>query len=311
MKTPQQSVREFVQLKQSLGYKFTSDASVLVEFGRFMAREHQKRITTAIALRFASLRPASQAASQAARYNAVRLFAIYDQLHREPRNESLPAKQLPSGRQRARPCLNSEAEILRLLESARRYRTVRARPPAVYYFLFGLLVVTGMRVREALGLEDRDIDWENAVLTVRAAKFGRDRLVPLHASTMQQLRSYQEARDRALAKAGRRSPRLFLTSRGTALSYPGVYFVYLRVRQAAGLNRPVGPRIHDLRHRFAVESLLRWYRLDEPIEERLPVLATYLGHESMVGTYWYLSCTPALMATAAARLEQRWEGGHR
>ena len=309
MKTLQESVCEYVQLRQSLGYKFVGEAIVLREFARYMAQQREAHVTTAAALRFALLRPLTKSSTQSIRYGVVSRFAIYHRLHDDPLTEQPPPKLIPRGTQRARPCFYSDAEILRLLEAAKHYHSKKALLPASYYCLFGLLVVTGMRVGEALGLEDRDIDEENAVLTIRGAKFGKDRLVPLHASTMECLRAYQKTRDDLVTESNHRSAKLFLTSRGTALSYRRVYHVYRRMRLAAGLDLSISSRLHDLRHRFAVETLLRWYRQGEPVDRRLPVLATYLGHASMAGTYWYLSCTPALMAAAATRVDQRWEGG--
>lgn len=308
MKTLHQAVRDYVALRQSLGYKFAGPQWVLREFAHYMARQRTKRITAAAVLRFVQLRPASQPATLARRFSAVRGFALHHRLHGDPRTEPPAAGLIPSVSRRARPWLASEEEILRLLLAARRYRTRKRLLPPLYYFLFGLLAVTGLRIGEALGLEDRDIDWANGVLTVRQAKFGQDRLIPLHATTLVHLRAYLAVRSRLLWVARRKSPRLFLTSCGTALSYRGVWYVYLRVRRTAGLG---SMRLHDLRHRFAVEALRRWYRDGESIDRRLPVLSTYLGHASVAGTYWYLSGTPGLMAAASARLDRRWEGGGR
>jgi integrase/recombinase XerD len=309
MKPLSRSVRDYVQLRRSLGYKYGTEATVLREFARFMAAQSLAHITTAAALRFALARPESKASTKAHRYDTVRHFARDCRQHEDPRTESLPPKMVPGPVQRAKPRFCSELEIQRLLATTRHYRTPRTLLPVLYHCLFGLLTVTGMRVGEALGLEDQDIDWANALLTIRGAKFGTDRLVPLHRSVLERIRKYQITRDRLLGRSRRRSNRLFVTSRGTALSYFGVHYVFLRVRRAAGLDRPVGLRMHHLRHRFAVETLRRWYQQGEPIDRRLPVLATYLGHASMAGTYWYLSCTPALMAAAAERLDRRWEGG--
>jgi integrase/recombinase XerD len=309
MKSLHQSVRDYVKLRRSFGYKYGTEAKVLREFARFMSAQGLAQITTAAALRFAMVRPENKASTKAQRYAAVRHFAHDCRQHEDPQTERPPPKLVVGAVQRAKPYFCSELEIQRLLATAQHYRTPKTLLPVLYHCLFGLLVVTGMRVGEALGLEDRDIDWENALLTIRGAKFGTDRLVPLHPSVLERIRGYQETRDRLLGQSPRRSARLFVTSRGTALSYVGVYYVFLRVRKMAGLDRPVGLRMHHLRHRFAVETLRRWYQHGEPIDRRLPVLATYLGHSTMEGTYWYLSCTPALMAAAAERLDQRWEGG--
>jgi integrase len=308
MKTLHRAVRDYVELRQSLGYKFTTEGWVLREFARYMAKHRSSRITPAVVLRFVQLRPASQRATLAHRFSTLRGFALHHRAHGDPRTEPPAEGLIPGCSRRARPRLASEEEILRLLQAARQYRTSKRLLPPLYYCLFGLLTVTGMRIGEALRLEEKDIDWANGVLTVRQAKFGQDRLIPLHASTLARLRGYLAVRARLLGVARRKSPRLFLASCGTPLSYRGVWYVYRRVCQAAGLG---AMRLHDLRHRFAVESLRRWYREGAPIDRRLPVLSTYLGHASVVGTYWYLSGTPGLMAAASARLERRWAGGGR
>ena len=309
MKTLHRSVHDYVKLRRSLGYKYRTQERMLREFVRFMATHGFAHITTTVALRFAFARPESQASTKAQRYAEVRRFARDCRQHEDPLTEQPPPNRVSGAVQRAKPYFCSEPEIQRLLAAAQQYRTPKTLLPVLYHCLFGLLAVTGMRVGEALGLEDQDIDWGNALLTIRGAKFGTDRLVPLHPSVLARIREYQITRDRLLGRSRSRSARLFVTSRGTALSYIGVHYVFLRVRRMAGLDRPVGLRMHHLRHRFAVETLRRWYQCGEPIDRRLPVLATYLGHATMAGTYWYLSCTPALMAAAAERLDHRWEGG--
>jgi integrase/recombinase XerD len=250
--------------------------------------------------------------TQAHRYGAVRRFMEYQRLHQDPETEVIPAGLLQAKSQRARPYFATADEIRCLLSAARHYPSTSALLPASYYCLLGLLVVTGMRVGEALNLEDRDIDWTNRVLTIRQAKFGKDRLVPLHASCLRQIQAYRNCRDLTLGKLRGRSPRLFLTRKGTSLNYCRVNHVFRKLRRIAGWPSTgrCAPRLHDLRHRFAVETLRRWYAMGEPVEQRLPVLATYLGHSTREGTYGYLSGTPALRTAAAARLDRRWKGGH-
>ena len=174
-----------------------------------------------------------------------------------------------------------------MLDAARTHRSTHryALKPDTLYCLIGLLAVTGMRAGEALSLKPEEIDWVRGVIMIGRAKYQKTRLIPLHASTLRQLRSYTGLRQRFFAERPRR--------------------IGMRDSDACG-----GPRIHDLRHRFAVATLLRWYRSGRRIDPLLPVLSTYMGHVSITGTYWYLTCTPELMAAAGARLEKRWEGGH-
>jgi integrase len=175
--------------------------------------------------------------------------------------------------------------------------------------MFGLLAVSGMRVGEAINLQPQDVDWAKGVLTIRCAKFGKSRLIPLHLSTQAVLRKYAKRRDALYARHP--GSYFFVSSRGTKLDKPNLSRVFRALSRQIGLRPPgvrYGPRLHDLRHRFAVETLLRWYRGGEDVVRRLPVLSTYLGHGNVTATYWYLSNTPQLMAAASKLLESRWKG---
>jgi integrase len=146
------------------------------------------------------------------------------------------------------------------------------------------------------------------LLTVRGSKFGKSRLVPIDASTQETLAHYRRRRDQLLA--GRRATYFFITCRGHCLDFGEIHRTFYKLSRQIGLRGPEdrrGPRIHDLRHRFAIQTLLAWYRSGEEVERRLPVLSTYLGHVHVADTYWYLSACPELMGHAVSLLEQRWE----
>jgi integrase len=165
-----------------------------------------------------------------------------------------------------------------------------------------------MRLSEAIGLERDDVDLEAGVLTVRLTKFGKSRLVPLHPTTRSALRSYADRRDAHLGS--RCSPYFFVAERGGRLLHQYVHRVFWRLSRETGLRRPgdhTGPRVHDFRHRFAIRTLLGWYREGTDVAAKLPALSTYLGHTCVRDTYWYLSACPELMQEAARRLNQRWE----
>jgi len=166
-----------------------------------------------------------------------------------------------------------------------------------------------LRIGEACNLELQDVDLQGAVLTVRGAKFGKSRLVPLHASSCKALADYLARRERFLR--GRHASHLFISHRGNRLDGGEIHRTfYLLSRQIGlrGLCDSHGPRLHDFRHRFAVQTLLRWYRAGDDTERRLPILSAYLGHVHVADTYWYLSAWPELMREAMLRLERRW--GH-
>jgi integrase len=176
--------------------------------------------------------------------------------------------------------------------------------------LIGLLAVTGLRVSEVIGLDRDDVDCVDGLLVVRNSKFGKSREVILHASTVQTLKTYARQRDRLCPNP--KTPSFFVSAWGTRPTYSAIQkSFYVLVRQASLHQRPSarGPRVHDLRHSFAVNTLVGWYRDGADVEARMPLLSTYLGHVSPVSTYWYLSATPELLALAARRLEACAGGG--
>jgi integrase len=173
--------------------------------------------------------------------------------------------------------------------------------PWTYYCLFGLLVVTGLRVSEALNLHGKDVDWSEGVLTIRGAKFGKSRLIPLHASTLRVLSAYAKRRDRFFGN--KPVSHFFVSSAGTRLNRSYVSRTFRQLSRQIGLRAACathGPRLHDFRHRFAVQTLVRWYRQGKDVERRLPILSTYLGHVRVSDTYWYITCTPELRGCGGA-----------
>ncbi len=200
-------------------------------------------------------------------------------------------------------------EINALLRAALNLPPRRTLRPWTYHCLLGLLNVSGLRIGEARNLKLPDVDLKAAVLTIRGAKFGKSRLVPLHDSSRDILADYITRRERFFERQPI-SSYLFVSSRGNRLDIADIHRTfYLLSRQIGlrGLTDSRGPRLHDMRHRFAVNTLLQWYRAGEDVERRLPILSTYLGHVHVADTFWYLSAWPELMREAMIRLERRWE----
>jgi integrase/recombinase XerD len=311
MNTLRQAVDDYLELRRGLGFKLVKYGACLREFVSFLERKKTSQITTALAVQFATLHPHHEPKVSAFRYSAVRGFASY-RIGADPTTEIPPCGLVRGRSPRARPYLYSEEEVCRLLEAARSLPSTYSLRPWTYYCLFGLLAVTGLRLGEALNLQCQDINWAEGLLTIWKTKFGKSRLVPLHASTVNALAAFAKRRDRFFAQCPSRTvSHFFLTKFGTRLQAAYVYRVFWALSRQIGIRGPAvhrGPRLHDFRHRFAVETLLRWYRAGEYVERRLPLLSTYLGHAHVTDTYWYLSCTPELMAAAGKRLEQRWEG---
>ena len=292
------ALERYLSMRQGLGYKYQHQARRLADFVSFMEKRKATTITTKLAVAWATL-PPDRHASWALRLTDVRGFARHI-ANIDPQTEVPPAGILPPLK-RAKPYVYSDAEINALLAAA------LALPPAnglrrwTYHYLFGLIAVTGMRLSEAIGLQRSDVNLDEGVLTVRQSKFGKSRLVPLHRTTREALLSYAERRDAHLGS--RCGPHFFVAERGGRLLHQYVHRVFWRLSREIGLRRPgdhTGPRVHDFRHRFAIRTLLDWYREGIDVEQQLPVLSTYLGHACVRDTYWYLSACPELMEAGGA-----------
>ena len=308
MNTLRHAVQEYLAMRRSLGFKLHDAAAPLLDFVTFMERHRAPYITPTLALAWAKQPSGVKPAEWARRLSFVRLFARHRSAT-DPRTQIPPAGLLPYRPERARPYVYSDQEIHDLLSAALKLRDNDGLRPWVYYCLFGLLSVSGLRLGEAKNLDLRDVDLEAGVLTIRGAKFGKSRLVPLHASTCRVVAGYIARREQVWA--GRSvSSYLFVSGWGNRLDNGEIHRTFYALSRQIGLRGPSdrrGPRLHDMRHAFASKTLLRWYRAGEDAERRLPVLSAYLGHVHWSDTYWYLSALPELMHEAVSRLEQHWE----
>ena len=265
MSTTTQAVEDYIQLRRGLGFKLRDHGDYLHKFVAFLEAQGSSHITTRLALDFATLRSHQNPVSWARQLGILRLFAIY-RGNTDPRTEVPPVGMLPFRPMGAQPYLYSEEEIVRLMDAAGAIKSPYSLQPLTYRCLFGLLAVSGLRLGEALGLPCDAIDWCQSLLTIRGAKFGKSRLVPLHASTLAALRDYAERRDRKFAK--RPVSYFFVTSCGTHLEKSNVSSVFRTLSRKIGLRQPdatKGPRLHDFRHRFAIQAMLRWYREGEEV----------------------------------------------
>jgi integrase/recombinase XerD len=311
MTTLRQAVQEYLCMRRDLGFKLREAGKGLLDFVSFMKRRRVSYITQSLALAWAQQPSHTQPAHWAQRLSFVRGFAQYRSA--TDSRTQIPAKSLlPFRPRRARPYLYSDGEIRGLLSAALampcHYERVKLRP-WIYYCLLGLLSVTGLRVSEARNLEVQDVDLKAAVLTIRGTKFGKTRLVPLHRSTCRVLADYITRRNR-LWKQRPVSSYLFVSSSGHQLDGADIRRTFYALSRQIGLRGPFdshGPRLHDMRHRFATNTLVRWYRSNQDPERKLPLLSAYLGHVHVADTQWYLNSSPELMREAMQRLEHRWE----
>jgi len=308
MKRLSQAVNDYLALRRGLGFKLPDYGACLRKFVSFLKENGSSRITNKLAVEYATQCQDQKPVTRARTLGIIRGFARY-RIGADPETEIPPVGLLRCRSQRAQPYLYSEDEICRLLKAALGMKTAYELQRHTYYCLFGLLAVTGMRLGEAMNLRPQDVDFSEAVITIRDGKFRKSRLVPLHPSTCAVLRDYAKRRDKFLA--GCPITHFLMTGRGRKLDRPHLTKVFHNLSRQVGIRKPGvrhGPRLHDFRHRFAIQTLLRWYRGGEQVDRRMPVLSTFLGHGSVRGTYWYLGSTPELMAAATKLIERRWKG---
>ncbi|MBA3396164.1 MAG: tyrosine-type recombinase/integrase [Deltaproteobacteria bacterium] len=298
-------LRDYLGVRRALGYKLDRAGRLLPGFVTFLDESSAAFITTQLALTWATQAGRGGPPWFATRLGLVRPFAKYVSAL-DPRTEIPSVDLLPGRRRRGTPYVYSEEDVQALLTAARSLRSPFIA--STYTTLLGLLACTGMRVGEVLALDRSDLDPRHGLLLVRHSKFGKSRLVPLEVTTLRALTKYGRERDRTIRPA--KSPSLLVSSVGSRLDYRGVHHVFLRLLKSADLadRRPRRPRIHDLRHGFAVTTLLNWYRAGVDVQSRLPLLSTYLGHVSPSSTYWYLTATPQLIMLAHQRLERALGG---
>jgi integrase len=296
----------YLTIRRGLGYDLDTAERILRRFTAFAEQEGADLITTDLFLRWRDAFGRANRHTWSTRLRIVRLFGQW--LHGiDPRNEVPPQALIPGRYRRARPYIYSDEEIRRIVDAAAELPSINGIRALTCSTLFGLIAVTGLRVSEALSLDSADVDLKTGVLTLRRGKLGKARLLPLSDSTTLRLAAYVGERDRLL---GLTSEPFFVADRGERLTDCGARYNFAAVCQAIGL-RPAekfhrhgrGPRIHDLRHTFAVRTLVNWYRTGKDPMREMIKLTTYLGHANPAHTYWYIEAVPELLQLASRRAE--------
>jgi len=311
MSTLRQALETYLALRRGLGSELRGPGAYLRRFVEFLDREGAAVVTTELALRWAMAPVDATPATWAQRLNDVRRFAAWLSAT-DPRTEIPPRGLLPDRYRRRPPYIYSDAEVARIVREAARLPSALGLRAHTCATLFGLLAATGLRLGEALTLDREDVDLCVGVLAVRRAKFGKSRFVPLHDSTCDALRCYARQRDRRLPRPT--TSAFFVADRGSRVTIWSAEYTFAVVSRAVGLRAPAsghrhgcGPRLHDMRHRLAVRTLVRWYREGKDVERELPKLATYLGHAHVADTYWYLEAVPELLQLATERASRPQE----
>jgi integrase len=304
----EQALADYLQLRHSLGHELAEAGWLLPGFVAYLDDCGLPAVTIEAALAWAQQAPKSPAGRVTTvgprRMTAARGFARYLS-GIDARTQVPPLGLMPHRAAWRRPFIYSAADIDALLETAR--RTIVSPLRAVtYQTLIGLLAASGLRIGEAIKLDRSDLDWAQGVLLIRESKFGKSRLVPLHPSSMQALKGYAQLRDQLLPRP--KDASFFVSLKQKRLLYAVVQLTFRQLIDNAGIGTgaPSPPRLHDLRHTFAVRTLLGWYRAGGDVQAKIPSLSTYLGHREPSSTYWYLSAAPELLALAAARQDTAW-----
>jgi integrase/recombinase XerD len=298
-------LEDYLSMRRGLGFKLKSDGTALLSFVAFMELNNATRITNELAFSWATLPKNVKANHWSCRLRFVRGFASYchafDQCSVVP-----PSQLLPASQQRSSPYFFSDVDIKQLLQLCLVQDDSAGVSGKTTHCILSLLCTTGLRISEALRLDVDDFDAEKGILYVRVSKFGKSRLIPLHPSVVALLMDYLSS---AKSLTTVLEPvALFRNATAQRPSYDNIYRRFRRLSNVfpdqLGRRRP---RLHDLRHRFAVKTLLNWYHDGIDVQRWLPVLSTYLGHVEVRDTYWYISACPELMDAARQRLESRWE----
>jgi integrase/recombinase XerD len=301
-----EALDDYLRLRRQLGFELKNEGRQLRGFVDFLEQAGAPRITSELAVAWATLPADAHPFTWRQRLGRVRQFARYvatiDTDTEVPAGDLLPARL-----QRVAPYIYTEAEITALMAAAR-----GLTPPlraATFETLIGLMASTGLRLGEALGLDRHDVDLKDGVLQIRAAKQHKQREVPIHATTTTALGDYARRRDRLLPNPDTHA--FFLNTLGRRMHERTVHEFFPRLIREVGLEgcgQRARPRPHDLRHAFAVRTLLDWHRAGSEVERDLPLLSTFLGHTNPRDTYWYLQAVPELLELVGHRLDGALKG---
>ncbi|NPD66289.1 tyrosine-type recombinase/integrase (plasmid) [Lichenicola cladoniae] len=297
-------ISRYVALHRNLGRKFADQERMLQLFAKYAEAFGDQHVVAIRLYDWCSKAPTQNAARN--RFDMVRRFSLY--AHSEDQGHQIPASGMFGQGRRPRPTPHIiEPEQLRaIMQAALNFPSKELITPYTYYYLFGLLAASGLRISEALAIQRNDLVDDG--LIIRNGKFGKQRLLPLQDSTRQALITYLAIKGRL----GAEGENLFVRARGRAPDRSRVCSVFIRLARMLGFRGPTGTRgirLHDLRHTFAVRSLESCPCNREAISHHMVGLSAYLGHADIANTYWYLEATPILLREIATVGEKLFIGG--
>jgi integrase/recombinase XerD len=299
-------LQRYLKIRRNLGYDLSTSERILKQFVSFLETKNETHITSGLFLQWKQVFGKANQSTWARRLGMVRLFAAWlyslDQNHEVP-----PPSLIPVRYRRKQPYIYTDDEIRCMIEAAGLLPSKNGLRAITYPSFFGLVSVTGLRISEAISLNNKDVDLINGIITLHNGKNGKDRILPVTESTKNHLKEYSRKRDRLL---GHTPEPFFVSDEGIRLNDCSVRYNFAVVGKMIGLRTEqridkhgVGPRIHDLRHTFAVRVMINWYKEDKNIDQEILKLVTYLGHKGVTHTYWYIEAVPELLALASQRAE--------
>jgi integrase len=312
MKALDLQLEDYLNFRRGFGYDLSTSARVLRRFVEFSKTQGVDHITSDLFLSWKEHFGSANNNTWSARLGMVRSFASWLQ-GIDPRTEVPPSSLIIGKVFRPRPYIYSAKQISDLVKSASQLPSPYGLRGWTYATFFGLIAVSGMRISEAIALKDIDVDLDRELLVIKRAKNGQERIIPLSESTAERLRNYRGERDRIL---GEREDAFFRLDTGRRLNDCTARYTFAKLSREIALRKATlfhrhghGPRIHDLRHTFAVRTMLDWFRKGLDPDQEMLKLTTYLGHRIPEHTYWYIEAVPELLQLASERAERSLEGG--
>jgi site-specific recombinase XerD len=302
---PRIILKDYLAMRRKLGFKLKKHEETLRGFLNFFENRKDTYLTTELALKWARKPKNTDPAWWTERLSMLRGFAAYWKTI-DPRTEVPSLHILLPQYKRPTPHIYTDQQITQILVATRK---LPSKDSYTYWTLFGLLLATGMRIGEALTLDNKDVDLKQGVITIRDTKLNKSRILPLHKTTSQVLKRYVQQRNKRFPT--RRNKSFFAIVDGRRPSHAVVWKMFKQVLLSTGILEPSQkrvPRLHELRHTFAVRALTEFYKNGQDIDSKIHALSTYLGHKDIGCTYWYLTAVPELMGQVLCRLEKKIGG---
>ncbi|MEI6575105.1 MAG: tyrosine-type recombinase/integrase [Bacteroidota bacterium] len=299
-------LQRYLEIRRNLGFDLGTAERVLKQFVCFLETKNETHITSELFLQWKQVFGKAAQYTWAARLGMVRIFASW--LHSFDVHHEIPPQSLiPCHYRRKQPYIYTDDQIRSIIEAAGVLPSINGFRALTYPAFFGLVSVTGLRISEAISLNNKDVDLQDGIITLYNGKNGKDRILPVTECTKKYLKEYSRKRDRLL---GQTPEPFFVSDEGIRLTDCAVRYNFVVIGKMIGLRahqrfykHGIGPRIHDLRHTFAVKVMINWYKEGKNIDQEMLKLVTYLGHKSMTHTYWYIEAVPELLALASQRAE--------